>query len=179
MTTPEAAGPKTPPSYPPKTPPPPKKPVEAPRPQPVPRPAAALALPRARMRIRNRRTAALTFRADPWAAKKAAAHAVATARTWGYPGLDEQDLAAAVTLLVDATVRDGGKRVSLHLGDQDEKILVIALSHQAGTAPEGGLFGELRALVTLDSCGDDLADDGRRIWALLDAAPRRRPDTAA
>ncbi|MET9605916.1 hypothetical protein ABZZ17_12725 [Streptomyces sp. NPDC006512] len=159
MTAPEATEPTMPPSFPPKSAPP--------------------ASPRARMRIRNRQTVALAFRADPWTPKRAAARALATIRGWGYPGLAEHDLERAVLLLVEAVVKDGGKRVSLHLGDQDEKILVIALSHRPGTSREGELFDELGALATLDSCGDDLADDGRRLWALLDASPRRRPDTAA
>ncbi|WP_412074929.1 hypothetical protein ACLF6K_02130 [Streptomyces xanthophaeus] len=122
------------------------------------------------MRIRNRQTAALTFRADEWAAPKAAGQALETVRGWGYPGLDEQDLAAAVRVLVDAAVRDGGRRVSVHLGDQADKILVIALSHRPGSAPEGDAFAELRTLATVDSCGDDLAEDGRRVWAVLDTA---------
>ncbi|MET9463767.1 hypothetical protein ABZY44_02890 [Streptomyces sp. NPDC006544] len=122
---------------------------------------------------------ALTFRVDEWASKKAAGQALDAVRTWGYPGLSEPDLEAAVRLLVDAAVKDGGRRVSVHLGDQDEKVLVVALSHRAGTAPEGNVFDGLRRLATLDSCGDDLGDDGRRVWALLDAAPRRRSGTAA
>ncbi|MFZ3494852.1 hypothetical protein ACODT5_16815 [Streptomyces sp. 5.8] len=148
--------------------------MEAPRPQPVVKPKSELGTARPRMRISNRQTAALTFRADEWAAKKAAGQALQTVRGWGYPGLDEQDLEAAVRLLVDAAVRDGGRRISVHLGDQADKILVVALSHRAGagTLPEGDVFTELRALATVDSCGDDLADDGRRVWAVLDAAPR-------
>lgn len=172
LTIPEAKGPKVPPSYPPRSPPPQKKPVEAPRPQPVVKPKSELGTARPRMRISNRQTAALTFRADEWAAKKAAGQALQTVRGWGYPGLDEQDLEAAVRLLVDAAVRDGGRRISVHIGDQADKILVVALSHRAGTLPEGDVFTELRALATVDSCGDDLADDGRRVWAVLDAAPR-------
>ncbi|MEU6759413.1 hypothetical protein [Streptomyces sp. NPDC046685] len=174
MTAPEAKGPKVPPSYPPKTPPPQKKPVEAPRPQPVKKPTAQLSLPRPRMQIRNRQTAAMTYRADQWAAKKAADQTLTTVRGWGYPGLDESDLRAAVRFLVDAAVRDGGRRVSVHLGDQADKILVVALSHQAGSLPEGNVFAELQALATVESCGDDLADDGRRVWAVLNAVPRRR-----
>ncbi|MGW6574432.1 hypothetical protein ACWGAN_20005 [Streptomyces sp. NPDC054945] len=130
-------------------------------------------LPRPRMRIRNRQTAALPFRADEWAPAKAAVQALAVVRGWSYPELDEQDMETAVKLLVAAAVKDGGRRVSVHLADQAEKILVVALSHQPGAAPEGEVFAALQALATVDSCGDDLADDGRRLWALLDAAPRK------
>ncbi|MGG8409510.1 hypothetical protein ACM614_24395 [Streptomyces sp. 12297] len=180
MSSPEAKGPKLPPTYPPKTPPPQKKPVEPPRPQPSTKPKAQLpGLPRPRMQIRNRQTAALTFRADQWASGKAAGQAVTTVRGWGYPGLDEQDLDAAVRLLVAAAVRDGGRRVSVHLADQADKILVVALSHRPGPAPEGDVLAGLAALTAVDSCGDDLGDDGRRLWALLDATPRRRKATPA
>ncbi|WP_258310002.1 hypothetical protein [Streptomyces sp. CG 926] len=91
--------------------------------------------------------------------------------------MDEQDMESAVKVLVTAAVKDGGRRVSVHLADQAEKILVVALSHQPGAAPEGEVFAALQALATVDSCGDDLADDGRRLWALLDATlrPRRTP----
>ncbi|MFJ3927664.1 hypothetical protein [Streptomyces sp. NPDC090022] len=128
------------------------------------------------MRIRNRRTAALTFPADRWAANKAAEQVLRTVRGWGHQGLDEQDLETAVRFLVDAAVRDGGRRVSMHLGDQEDKILVVALSHQAGNSPEGDVFDGLRTLATVDSCGDDLAADGRRVWAVLNTGPHpRRP----
>ena len=154
--------------------------MEAPRPQPATKPKSHLpGLPRPRLEIRNRQTAALTFRSDQWAANKAADQALVAVRAWGYPGLDERDVRVAVRLLVDAAVRDGGRRVSLHLGDQGGKILVVALSHRPGAAPEGDLFAELGALATVDSCGDDLAEDGRRVWAVLDAAPRRRRSRTA
>ncbi|MGW7100034.1 hypothetical protein [Streptomyces sp. NPDC054838] len=125
------------------------------------------------MTVRNRRTAALTFRADEWAAKKAARHAVGTVRGWGYPALDERDLEAAVEQLVTAAVADGGKRVSVHLGDQDRKVLVAVLSHVCG-APDDSVLGGVAALATVESAGTDSADDGRRMWVVLDAAPRRQ-----
>ncbi|MFE5538206.1 hypothetical protein ACFQ78_20990 [Streptomyces sp. NPDC056519] len=154
----EAGGPNVPPSSPPRTP------VEGLR-------AADRARPR--MEIRNRQTAGLTFRADQWAAKKAGARATATVRGWGYALLDEPDLDTAVRRLVQAAVADGGKRISVHLADQDQRILAVALSHVAGAAPGGDdVLTELAALRTVVSCGSDLAPDGRRLWALLDAAPR-------
>ncbi|MFE4634875.1 hypothetical protein ACFRJ1_16080 [Streptomyces sp. NPDC056773] len=66
LTSPEAKGPKLPPTYPPKTPPPQKKPTEAPRPQPTTKPKSEseIAVRRPRMVIRNRRTAAIALRAD-------------------------------------------------------------------------------------------------------------------
>ncbi|MFJ6501207.1 hypothetical protein [Streptomyces virginiae] len=174
MTSPEAQGPESSPTHR-RT-----KPVEPMRRQPATESRTRLpGLSRPRMQIRNRQTAALTFRADEWAPAKAAAQALVVVRGWSCAGVDEQDMEAAVRLLVTAAVRDGGRRVSVHLADQAEKILVVALSHQPGAAPEGAVFAALTALATVDSCGDDLADDGRRLWALLDAAPRpRRPPRA-
>lgn len=180
LASPESKGPKVPPAYPPKTPPPQKKPVEPPRPQPATSPKTEVAVRRPRMVVRNRRTAALTFRADEWAAKKAAGQAVETVRGWDYPALDESDLATVVQQLVTAAVADGGKRVSVHLGDQEQKILVAVLSHVPG-APNDSVLGQVAALATVDSVGTDSAPDGRRMWAILDAAPRppRTATTAA
>ncbi|MFE2475113.1 hypothetical protein [Streptomyces sp. NPDC059389] len=128
---------------------------------------------RPRMQIRNRQTAGLTFRADQWAAKKAGAQATATVRAWGYAHLDEPDLDTAVRRLVQAAVADGGKRISVHLADQDHRILAVVLSHVCAAAPGGdAVLGELAALRTVVGCGSDIAPDGRRLWALLDAAPR-------
>ncbi|MFB7057104.1 hypothetical protein [Streptomyces vinaceus] len=154
----EAGGPEAAPSL------PPSRPVEGGR---------AVDRTRPRMEIRNRQTAGLTFRADRWAAKKAGAQATATVRAWGYADLDEPDLDAAVRRLVQAAVADGGKRISVHLADQDHRILAVALSHVGGAAPgEDAVLAEIAALRTVVSCGSDLAPDGRRVWALLDAAPR-------
>ncbi|MFD9355671.1 hypothetical protein [Streptomyces sp. NPDC060031] len=181
-TLPEGKGPKVPPSYPPNTPKPQKKPVEAPRPQPAAKPTSALLGPRPRMRIRNRRTTALTFRADAWAAGKAAARTLAQVGEWGYAAAQE-DLLSAVRLLVEGAVTGGGKRVSVHLADQDGLILIVALSHQLTSAQtvvgqRDGLLAQLVALRTVDSCGTDTAEDGHRLWALLDAAPPpHRPGT--
>ncbi|WP_073907752.1 hypothetical protein [Streptomyces sp. CB00455] len=132
------------------------------------------------MEIRNRRTAGLVFRADAWAARKAAAQTAVQVRAWGYAAVGERDLEAAVGLLVETAVADGGKRVSLHLADQDDRILVVALSHRpAPAAAPGtvdrvdGLLAALAALGTVVGCGTDRAEDGRRLWALLDATPPR------
>ncbi|MET9962282.1 hypothetical protein ABZ128_25030 [Streptomyces sp. NPDC006326] len=129
-----------------------------------------------RMQIRNRRTAGLTFRADEWAAKKAGAQAAARVRAWGHPHLDEHELDTAVGLLVRAAVADGGRRISLHLADQDHRILAVALSHVTGTAPDDSVLTELASLPGVVACGTDAAADGRRLWVLLDA---ERPARAA
>lgn len=172
MTSPEAKRPKIPPAYPPRTPPPQKKAVEPPRPQSAPKPKAEVAVRRPRMIVRNRRTAALTLRADEWAAKKAARQAVETVRGWDHPALAVADLAAAVEHFVEAAVADGGKRISVHLGDQEQKVLVAVLSHLCA-APDEAVLGRVATLATVDSVGTDSAEDGRRMWAVLDTAPRR------
>ncbi|MGO4456607.1 hypothetical protein AB4039_04655 [Streptomyces sp. M-16] len=175
MTSPEAKGPKVPPSHPPRTPPPQKKPVEPPRPQPATKSANELPLrTQPRMVVRNRRTAAHPFRADEWAPTKAVRQVLETVRGWGYPALDVEDLESVVRLLVTAAVADGGKRLSVHLGDQDQKVLVAVLSHATG-ALDQTVLGTVAALATVDSVGTDTGEDGRRMWAVLDGEPRRRP----
>ncbi|MFJ8165506.1 hypothetical protein ACIRBY_31940 [Streptomyces sp. NPDC096136] len=175
----QSRGPKLPPTYPPKTPTPSKKPVEAPRPQPDTKPKTAVGLPSPRMTVRNRRTAGLTFRSDQWAPSKAAAQAVVTVRAWGYPLLDEGDLEAAVRALVAAAVADRGKRISVHLADQDQKILVVVLSHMPGLDEDLSVLADVAALRTVESCSTDAASDGRRLSVLLDAEPRPRRKSAA
>ncbi|MFJ8212084.1 hypothetical protein [Streptomyces sp. NPDC096033] len=169
----EAKGPKVPPSYPPKSPPPQKKPVEAPRPQPTTKPQSATGLA-PRLVVTGRRTRVLTFRAEPWAARKAAGQAALAVAAWDYPHLDEHDFLKAVHGLVQAAVTSGGKRVSLHLADQDAKILVMVLEHQGGNngGGEERTLTDLARLRTVDACGTHTDHDGHAWWALLDAAPR-------
>ncbi|MEU0377010.1 hypothetical protein ACG93S_17565 [Streptomyces sp. WAC01490] len=65
-------------------------------------------------------------------------------------------------------VADGGRRVSVHLADQGQQALIVALSHQpACEAANGTVLPELTRLGAV-SCGTDTAEDGRRVWAVLD-----------
>ncbi|KQX26958.1 hypothetical protein ASD97_38065 [Streptomyces sp. Root63] len=67
-----------------------------------------------------------------------------------------------------AAVADGGRRVSLHLADQNRQALIVALSHRPGLAVAGtAVLAELTSLGAV-SCGTDTAEDGRRMWAVLD-----------
>lgn len=167
-----ARGPKVPPSFPPKSPPPQKKPVEPPRPQPATKPKSLTGVP-PRLVVTSRRTRVLAFRADRWAAKKAAAQAALAVAEWDYPLLDEHDFLKAVHGLVDTAVAAGGKRVSVHLADQDNKILVMVLNHQAGEQEVvGAVPAEVAVLRTIDACGGHTDHDGHAWWALLDAQPR-------
>lgn len=150
------------PDYPPKTPPPPKRPVQPPRPE-----TGVVAVPRPRMQVRNRRTAAWSLEAAPWSAGRASRHVVGRLHEWGYREADR----AAVGLteaLVRVAVADGGRRVSVHLADQNRQALIVALSHRPGPVEdEGALLPELTGLGAV-SCGTDIAEDGRRVWAVLD-----------
>ncbi|MGW1871254.1 hypothetical protein ACWCPS_37670 [Streptomyces mauvecolor] len=159
------------PDYPPKTPPPPKKPVEPPRPEGATL-RSMLVRPRLAARIANRRAANWTLENAPWAPAKAARHVIGKLAGWGYH-LDtdrEAGITAVTVLLTRAALTDGGRRISLHLADQDHQALILVLSHQAGHAPEDErLLREVTALGVA-SCGTDTdqADGGRRRWALAD-----------
>ncbi|MFI0975355.1 hypothetical protein [Streptomyces californicus] len=149
------------PGYPPKTPPP-KRPVSPPRPE-----TSLAGTPRARMQVRNRRSANWSLDAAPWSAKKACAHVLGRLHEWGYR---ETDVAAAglTELLVRTAVADGGRRVSVHLADQNRQALIVALPHRPGlAAADTAVLPELTSLGAV-SCGTDTAEDGRRLWAVLD-----------
>ncbi|MFF0553929.1 hypothetical protein ACFYUL_33745 [Streptomyces sp. NPDC004311] len=123
-----------------------------------------------RLVVTSRRARVLAFRADRWAAKKAAAQAALAVAEWDYPLLDEHDFLTTVHGLVGAAVAAGGKRVSVHLADQDDKILVMALNHQTSEQDAAGAVpAEVAALRTVEACG---AHTDHAWWALLDAQPR-------
>ncbi|MFG3042519.1 hypothetical protein ACGFYZ_37050 [Streptomyces sp. NPDC048330] len=179
-------GPKVPPTYPPRTPPPQKKPVEAPRPQPstkpvtssLPLPApqqARLDLRRPRMAIKDRRAANWALTAYPWTAGKAVGKVTDTVRAWGYDYPKDDALERTVRLLVDAAAADDGRRISVHLADQDGMLLVVVLSH-TGTSPHDTVLTDLAAVPGAASCGTDISVEGRRVWAVLST---ERPRTTA
>ncbi|MFE9629703.1 hypothetical protein [Streptomyces sp. NPDC006463] len=187
----EEKGPKLPPSHPPRTPPPQKKPVEAPRPQPATKPKGVTslqlpppggrrtaALARTRMAIRNRRVANWSLTGDRWAAKKAVARVLETVRGWGYTRPEDAPVEQTVALLVGAAVADSGKRISLHVADQEEMLLVVVLSHTAAE-PDEDVLVRLAAVPGVSSCGTDAGPDGRRVWALMETTPPRRRTPAA
>ncbi|MER6198501.1 hypothetical protein ABT234_14205 [Streptomyces sp. NPDC001586] len=147
----DARGPKVPPSFPPKS---------------------LTGMP-PRLVVTSRRARVLAFRADQWAAKKAAAQAALAVAEWDYPLLDEHDFLKAVHGLVHTAVAAGGKSVSVHLADQDNKILVMVLNHQTGCQGDaGGVPAEVAVLRTVDACGAHTDHDGHAWWALLDAQPK-------
>ncbi|MFF4331187.1 MULTISPECIES: hypothetical protein [unclassified Streptomyces] len=128
-----------------------------------------------RLVVTSRRARVLAFRADRWAAKKAAVQATLAVAEWDYPLLDEHDFLKTVHGLVHTAVAAGGKRVSVHLADQESKILVMVLNHQAGEQDAAGAVpAEVAVLRTVDACGAHTDHDGHAWWALLDARPRPR-----
>ncbi|WP_327166856.1 hypothetical protein [Streptomyces zaomyceticus] len=183
-------GPKVPPTCPPRTPPPQKKPVEAPRSQPSTKPVTSLLpLPgpqqarldvrRPRMAIQDRRAANWALTAYPWTATQAVGKVTETVRAWGYAHPADDVLEQAVRLLVDAATADEGRRISVHLADQDGMLLVVGLSH-AGTSPDDTILTDLAAVPGTASCGTDASDEGRRVWTVLSTErPRFRATPAA
>ncbi|MER5891276.1 hypothetical protein ABT160_46355 [Streptomyces sp. NPDC001941] len=185
----DAATPKPRPDYPPRTPPPPKKPVEPPRPEPDTRPLPTPPDPRtqvARRRvaavIRNRRAANWTLENAPWTPAKTGRLVVEQLIAWSYPlrETERQRWVEVSQLLGEAALADGGRRVSVHLADQDETALVMVLSHHSTQAPQDqarkGEESVLRSLTGLGvlSCGVEHAagEPGTRRFAVL-ALPRR------
>ncbi|MDH6695636.1 hypothetical protein ACIQKE_12175 [Streptomyces griseoviridis] len=178
-TEPEAIKPR--PDYPPRTPPPPKKPPSPPPPEP-PRSEllAGLPVPQRAGRVghpvmRNRRGASWSLEARPWVAAKAAREVAGRLAAWGF--VTPRHLDDVVRLVVETVVEDGGRRVSVHLSEQDDRALILGFSHQA--AAPGAPLAEtvlpaLRDFGT-DSCGTEVTSEGRQVWALLalTAAPRR------
>lgn len=174
----EAEGPQVPPSYPPKSPPPRKKPVEAPRPQPATTENSLTGVP-PRLVVTSRRARVLAFRADQWAAKKAAGQAALAVAEWHYPLPDEHDFLKTVHGIVRTAVAAGGKRVSVHLADQDNEILVMVLNHQTDTHGNAeAVPAEVAMLRTVDACGTHADHDGHAWWALLNFQPQPRKHLA-
>jgi hypothetical protein len=152
------------PDYPPKTPPPPKRPVEPPRPSTVDRTDWRT------VAMRNRRGSAWVLENAPWTPGKAGKRVVEQLHTWGYGSPTLDTMAAEVTILLVRTAVDaGGRRVSLHLADQDRQALVMVLSSpRADLAAADGAVLPAVAALGATSCGVDAGEDGRRLWAVLD-----------
>ncbi|MFD7788501.1 hypothetical protein ACFV4Q_36255 [Streptomyces nojiriensis] len=152
--------------------------MEPPRPQPTTKPKSLTGVP-PRLVVTSRRAKVLAFRSDQWAARKAAGQAALAVAGWDYPLLDEHDFLKTVHGLVHTAVAGGGKRVSVHLADQDDKILIMVLNHQTGEQDDaGGVPAEVAVLRTVDACGTHTDHDGHAWWALLNAQPRPKKHLA-
>ncbi|MEE1813787.1 hypothetical protein PUR59_01880 [Streptomyces sp. SP18ES09] len=83
-------------------------------------------------------------------------------------------------LLVDTATSDEGRRISVHLADQDGMLLVVVLSHTTTTAVGAddtvlAVLADLAAVPGTASCGTDTSDEGRRVWTVLSTEhPRTR-----
>ncbi len=161
------------PSYPPKTPPPPKRPVVPERPSPpstpVPKKSAVPALRPAAF-IRNRRVKTWALENAPWSPGKASRRVVDQLVAWGYCGTEPQRLrfTEVTRVLAEAALGDGGRRISVHVADQDGHALVMVLSHQAAALPDEDFLREVSGLGVA-SCGSDVNRDdaGNQRWALV------------
>lgn len=152
------------PDYPPKTPPPPKKPISPFPPEPNPQTVSSAA--RRGVNMANRRGANWPLEAQPWAAAGARKRVARQLHAWGYR--PDDTVGDVVALMVSSAVDDGGRRVSLHLADQQRQALVLVLSHQPSLAPPDDTLLPRIAELGATSCGTDTAPDGRRLWAVLD-----------
>ncbi|MFD4830160.1 hypothetical protein ACFWPV_09935 [Streptomyces uncialis] len=167
-TDPEARKPR--PDYPPKTPPPPKRPPNPPPPQTeldtgrTLGPGSGRA---GRTLMRNRRGATWPLEAQPWSAGRASAQVSDRLKDWGCARPDALD--GLVRHLVGAAVADGGRRVSVHLAEENGHALIMALSHQSSDALDDAVLPQLRDLGA-GSCGSEMTVDGRQVWVLLDLA---------
>ncbi|WP_030569624.1 hypothetical protein [Streptomyces aureocirculatus] len=173
-TDPKAIKPR--PDYPPKTPPPPKKPPSPPPPDPPRSEAsellAGLPVPqrnhgrRGTPVMRNRHGSAWTLESAPWVPKKAAAHVAERLTAWGF--MAPKPLTDVVVLLTQTVVGDGGRRISVHLSEQDDIALILAISHQAPAAHDkpADVLPALQSLGAA-SCGTEAGTEGRQVWALL------------
>ncbi|MFJ5951454.1 hypothetical protein [Streptomyces noursei] len=119
------------------------------------------------MAVRNRQVCNFTIVSDRWAANKVAARVVEALRGWGYQ-THEEAVKEVARLLVEAAVADEGRRISVHVADQDAMALVVVLSHRPGLAPDDDVLARIAGIAVTSSCGTDAAPDGRRVWALMD-----------
>ncbi|MER7043388.1 hypothetical protein [Streptomyces jumonjinensis] len=115
----------------------------------------------------NRQGAAWTLEARPWAEARAVRNVERQLTRWGLPM--PAGLEAVVRLLVSTTAADGGRHISLHLAEENRRILALALSHRADPPPlSEGVLTRLQGLGAL-SCGTESTVEGRQVWAVVPA----------
>ncbi|KAB2587491.1 hypothetical protein F5983_37710 [Streptomyces arboris] len=110
------------------------------------------------------------------AAARAGRQVVQALQRWGYRLKDDQPQ-RVVELLFRSAAEDGGRRISLHLADDEERnqVMVLALSHrqdmQLGDDDQVLRDTEhMRCVAALGvrDVGVETTLDGRRWWAGLD-----------
>ncbi|MEU0162310.1 hypothetical protein ABZ154_26675 [Streptomyces sp. NPDC006261] len=156
------------PDFPPKTPPPPKRPVEPPRPEQHEAPAPVT--------IRGRSVRNWAFTPSPAAAARAGREVAQALHRWGYRPKDDRPQ-KVVELLFRSAAEDGGRRVSLHLADDEKRnqVLILALSHRQDMPPgdDDQVLRDTEHMRTVAALGPrdvgvETTPDGRRWWAGLD-----------
>ncbi|MEU6990340.1 hypothetical protein ABZ953_06715 [Streptomyces sp. NPDC046465] len=124
------------------------------------------------MLIANRRAANWPLENAPWSEKKAGMRVVEQLRAWGYLGAAAQQerYAAVARRLTRAALGDGGRRITVHVADQDGAALIMVLSHLDGPGAADESFLPSVATLGVLSCGADTDGDepGNRRWALLE-----------
>lgn len=163
------------PDYPPKTPPPPKRPVEPPRPE---QPAASSYVP---VTIRGRSVRNWAFTPSPAAAARAGREVAEALHRWGYRPKDDHPR-QVVELLFRSAAQDGGRRISLHLADDEtqNQVMVLAISHRQDMPPgdDDQVLRDAEHMRTLAALGPrdvgvETTPDGRRWWVGLDLSRPR------
>ncbi|MFJ3714193.1 hypothetical protein OG709_00090 [Streptomyces sp. NBC_01267] len=117
--------------------------------------------------MKNRPGANWSLESQPWAPGKAFTKVTGRLTKWG---LDSPTaLEGLVRHLIATVVADGGRHISLHLAEQDQQALILALSHQPQPPPEldTEVLSRLHELGAV-SCGTEMTEEGRQVWALLD-----------
>ncbi|WP_231633165.1 hypothetical protein, partial [Streptomyces clavuligerus] len=154
------------PDWPPNTPKPPKNPP--PPPDPPPNPPVVAAEPRRRPLMANRPGAAWAFESAPWVASRAARAVTEQITAWRLPA--PEGTGDVVKFLVRTAVADGGRRISVHVSEQNRLVLVLALSHRPHPAPlDPAVLTRLHRLGPR-GCGSRATADGRETWAIIDTA---------
>ncbi|MFC8705832.1 hypothetical protein ACFUIV_27110 [Streptomyces anulatus] len=117
------------------------------------------------------------------AATRVGREVVTALHQWGYRPKGDQPQ-KVVELLLRSAAEDGGRRISLHLADDEDRnqVMLLALSHRQDMPPgdDDQVLREdehMRALVILGprDVGVETGPSGRRWWAGLDLP---RPDRA-
>ncbi|SEB63978.1 hypothetical protein SAMN05216483_0088 [Streptomyces sp. 2131.1] len=121
--------------------------------------------------MRNRRGVNWTLESAPWTAGVARRKVNEQLKEWGHRP-NEEAIESVTGLLVAAAVADGGRRVSVHVSDQDQQACILALSHHTpaavGHEPGGDdVLHRITAHPDVTGCGTDTGPDGRRIWAVI------------
>ncbi|MFD9565100.1 hypothetical protein [Streptomyces sp. NPDC059994] len=158
------------PDYPPKTPTPPKKP-----PSPFPSdtgtaPKPVLQGARARVTLANRRCANWPLESAPWTATATQRRIVEQLQAWGYRP-DPAAVRHVVAALIAPAVADAGRRISVHLADEQGRACILVLSHQhTPQTPTELTLTTVADCPSVAACGTDNAPDGTRLWAVIDLA---------